>query len=408
MLGLEILDVAIGVIFVYVLVSILCTAIREGIEGLLKTRAAYLWLGVRELLHDPEVKGLANHFYRHPLIFSLFPHELPKDMTSMTTGLFAVGRGAPSYIPARNFAVALMDIAARGPVVMEGDLDITATSSAPVVSLENIRANVANIGNSYVQRVLLNAVDSAQGDLNRAQANIEAWYNSAMDRVSGWYKRTTQLWLFLIGLFVAVTMNINTLTIVDYLYTHPAARAAIVKEAEALLEEKKKDPQKEWEYKAAKDRLQRLELPVGWDETRFATCSELRNPEMWGTYVVVPLFGWLLTAIAAMLGAPFWFDVLNKVMVIRATVKPHEKSQEEGSEDRQAKTPVIPAPVPPAVGPPPPIPAPPQTPPAPQQTLAERVASDVESDIDACDVQDMGDTQDSALPQPDSNDGGRQ
>jgi hypothetical protein len=47
------------------------------------------------------------------------------------------------------------------------------------------------------------------------------------------------------------------------------------------------------------------------------------------------ILGWLITAIAATLGAPFWFDVLNKIMVIRSTVKPHEKSPEEASEDRQ-------------------------------------------------------------------------
>jgi hypothetical protein len=53
--------------------------------------------------------------------------------------------------------------------------------------------------------------------------------------------------------------------------------------------------------------------------------------------VIAPLFGWLATAMAVSLGAPFWFDVLNKVMVIRSTVKPHEKSGDEGSEDRQPK-----------------------------------------------------------------------
>jgi len=47
------------------------------------------------------------------------------------------------------------------------------------------------------------------------------------------------------------------------------------------------------------------------------------------------LLGWLLTAGAISLGAPFWFDLLNKFMVIRSTVKPFEKSQPEGSEDRR-------------------------------------------------------------------------
>jgi len=58
-----------------------------------------------------------------------------------------------------------------------------------------------------------------------------------------------------------------------------------------------------------------------------------------------PVLGWLLTAVAAMLGAPFWFDVLNQIMVIRSTVKPHEKSGEEASRDRQAVQPAVQQPV---------------------------------------------------------------
>ncbi len=55
-----------------------------------------------------------------------------------------------------------------------------------------------------------------------------------------------------------------------------------------------------------------------------------------------PILGWLITALAATMGAPVWFDLLNKVMVIRSTVKPREKSPEEGSEDRQRKVPDAP------------------------------------------------------------------
>ncbi len=40
MFGSTVLEVSVGIIFVFLLVSILCTAIREGIETWLKTRAA--------------------------------------------------------------------------------------------------------------------------------------------------------------------------------------------------------------------------------------------------------------------------------------------------------------------------------------------------------------------------------
>jgi hypothetical protein len=43
--------------------------------------------------------------------------------------------------------------------------------------------------------------------------------------------------------------------------------------------------------------------------------------------------GWLLTGMAISLGAPFWFDLLNKFMVVRSTIKPQEKSQTEPSKD---------------------------------------------------------------------------
>ena len=53
----------------------------------------------------------------------------------------------------------------------------------------------------------------------------------------------------------------------------------------------------------------------------------------WGKQIYEHGWGWLLTALAISLGAPFWFDLLNKFIVIRSTVKPKEKSQEEQSKD---------------------------------------------------------------------------
>jgi len=171
MFGLETLDVAIGVVFVFLLVSIICSAIREGIEAILKTRAAYLWLGIRELLHDRRAIGLASSFYDHPLIYSLFPGDFDQSKGIDKPTLLANGRGAPSYVPSRNFALALMDIAARGPATNA----LTAGQSAPAISLESLRTNISNIDNAAVQRVLLSAIDTAQGDINSVQASVETF-----------------------------------------------------------------------------------------------------------------------------------------------------------------------------------------------------------------------------------------
>jgi hypothetical protein len=344
MFGSQILEVAIGVIFIYILVSIICTAVREIFDGILKTRAAYLERGIRELLRDVEGTGIARSFYEHPLIDSLYSGTYRRGDTGERIRIFASGRGMPSYIPAKNFALVLLDLAARGR-----QTDARSSGpAAPRLTLQAVRENVATIENPGVQRVLLTAVDTAQDDLDRAVANLEAWFDSGMDRVSGWYKRSSQWIVFGTALMVAVGLNVDTLAIADHLYRHDAAREVIVARAEAAVEDTAFLARG---YREARDDLTSLQLPIGWS---YRAAAETPPGSILTRYLMPPL-GWLLTALAATLGAPFWFDVLNKVIVIRSTVKPREKSPEEKSEDGPARPrPLRAAPVGAADGPPPP------------------------------------------------------
>jgi hypothetical protein len=389
MFGSEILEVAIGIIFIFLLASIICSAIREGLEAWLKTRAAYLEHGIRSLLHDAKGEGLAKSFYEHPLICGLYSGNYKPGKNSEQPALFSSGRKLPSYIPARNFAQALMDLAARGPQTDE----VSSHPAAPIFSLESTRANILNVDNPVVQRALLAAIDSAEGNLERARMNIESWYNSAMDRVSGWYKRATQWILLFVGLVVAVSLNVNTLTLADYLYKNDATRTALVARAEQAARDTAYVSRT---YEKARADLESLNLPIGWSEGWGAfRQGEEPGAEGWWNNLWAPLLGWLLTALAVTMGAPFWFDLLNKVMVIRSTVKPHEKSLEEASEDRQAK-----AVGPTVTGPPPAATAATRATTAPGVLLPVNGMNvrDKESTLDGCDVEIKDITSDDQLP----------
>ena len=344
MFGSKMLEVAIGIIFVFLLVSLICSAIREGIESWVKARAAFLEQGIRELLHDKSAVGIARSLYTHPLIYGLYLDEYRPRTDARLSG-FSPGGNLPSYIPARSFALALIDIAARG-ASSHGE---ASNPAAPELTLALVRENVLNIENGPVQRVLLGAIDTAGGSMERAVANVAAWYDSGMDRVSGGYKRATQKLLLGIGLVIAVGMNVNTIAIAHFLFRHDAERAALVARAETVARDSSiLRANRDVRYATARAALDSLRLPIGWDDVTLvrpwttrqvvdafgATTSVVEGRGLW-LHVFEPLVGWLITALAAMLGAPFWFDMLNKVMVIRSTVKPHEKSPEESSEDRQ-------------------------------------------------------------------------
>ncbi|MBB5057370.1 cell division septation protein DedD [Granulicella aggregans] len=382
MFGSEVLDVAAAIIFVFLLVSILASAIREGIEGFLKTRSVHLEAGLKELLQDQEGTGLTTQLYNHPLIFSLYAGNYPPTPASWLRWLpkkwpkyLSLGRNLPTYIPSRNFALALMDLAARGPVsATDGD----AAVSAPI-TLQALRANLSVLENVRVQRALLTAIDTAQGDLQKAQTNIEAWYDSTMDRVSGWYKRSTQGILFGIGLAIAIALNVNTITIGNYLYRDRTARETLVARAQAATANPNYPGRT---YPEIQTELNTLNLPIGGNN-RWADLKD-------NTKRIPTLGGWLLTAIACSFGAPFWFDLLNKIMVIRSTVKPHQKSPEEASEDHQDPKP----PTPPA-----PAPATPGTaqPPAATPPPADLQNADEDAD-DGCGLEITTPTNDEDLP----------
>jgi hypothetical protein len=341
MFGSQILEVAVGLVLVYLVLSLVASSVREGIESFLKSRAVQLERGIREMLHDPDGRGFAKRVFEHPLIFGLYrggytPTPPPK--ARAVERLKGWRPNLPSYIPARNFAGALLDIAAHGDAGLETALDATP-------SVADIRKTVMTMQGvpAPVRRALLHALDTAGGSVERARQNLEAWFDSGMDRVSGWYKRQTQLILFGIALVITVGVNANSLVIAEQLYRNGDTRrdvvAAAVARASAPL-----DAQRDSALTSAVNEIANLELPLGWP---MSVKSSSRFTRPLGLAA-----GWLLTAFAITLGAPFWFDVLNKIMVIRATVKPHEKSREEGSEDRQDRAPAASAPPPAVVLPP--------------------------------------------------------
>lgn len=342
MFNTSIIDVAIGMVFIYLLLSLLCTATNELIELLVKKRATDLERGIRELLQPDSTsgtKGIVQDIYDHPLVNSLYGGTY--ENSGIKSALRYVKRTQlPSYIPARNFALALMDV-----VVPDASPDAAADP------LSTLRARLESIENPRVQKALTALVDSAAGDIARARVNIEEWYNSSMDRVSGWYKRRSHIIVLVLGLLVSIAVNADSVLMVRRLASDRALRDSLVASANVYAQEAVKsnattppdpfpttqcsqlcaDESPQCKLKKTQCEIGALGLPLGW-----ASRSDPRlnwNANSLGGHLQDHLFGWLLTALAISLGAPFWFDILNKVIVIRSTVKPKEKSQEDKSKD---------------------------------------------------------------------------
>lgn len=294
MFGSTILDAAIGIIFIYLLVSLVISAINELIAAMLKSRAKNLAQGIQALLQDPSQAGWVARLYQHPLIQSLSPPNTK-----------------PSYIPSRTFALALLDLIA--PATTDGNR-----------TLVDLKAGIVNLPEP-LQRTLTNLLDEAQHDVERLKTQIEIWFNNGMDRASGWYKRKTQWIQFFLGLSLVILLNIDSVHIGRALFAvNSPLRASLVESAKSFAAEPGGANRP---IKDVVDAISTASLPIGW--------TEVPKRDQWLTIAL----GWLITAFAVSMGAPFWFDLLNKFINVRASGKAPEEEPKSPKEVPAPKEP---------------------------------------------------------------------
>jgi hypothetical protein len=313
-LGSTVLEVGIGLAFLYLMLSLLASIINEMIAQLFALRARTLEDGLVRLLHGQVDKSTLDNFKEaigrlrgtatgstnpldtDPVIAQVMNHPLISALSSKGHQV--------SYIPSRQFAVVLLDVVAH-------DLDSTAPDY-----VSQFRAAVTKMSNTHLRDALLALIDQSANDVQALRRNLEDWFNDAMDRVSGWYKRTSAKILLVIGLILALIINADSLGVAHLLWVSPATREAVVAAAQSYVNKLPTpaptnatptpfEPQAE---SLAKDltTLQTARLPLGWMGWPTTAAEWLRE-----------LAGIVITTLLVSLGAPFWFDVLSKFMNIR-------------------------------------------------------------------------------------------
>jgi hypothetical protein len=304
------LDVAIGLVFVFMALSLVCSAINEFVAYALRWRAETLREGIENLLSGtPEITAegarLARTVHEHPLI----------------QGLIRPGSHRwPSYVPARTFVSALLSLGQVPGTVAEGK--------------RSAEQAIAGIDNERVRAALNGLLQRAGGDARKFEVLAEEWFDDSMERVSGWYRRRVQLALMVIASGLVLALNVDTIQITRNLWTDKAVRNAVVASATSEAGAARAQPDIE-NVADTVDELEALQIPIGW---------RAPNDPRWDDWTWYPskVLGLLLTVAALTLGASFWFDVLSKVARLRTSGAPPPTTDAvrkgEGEETRAGPT----------------------------------------------------------------------
>jgi len=371
-----ILDVGIGLVIVYFIGALLVSGIQETIASIMQWRSKHLKESILQMMLDklenPEnpspseefsknfdkAKNLQEAIYKNSLIQSMnhISHQFAKDKTNSN----------PSYLEAETFATALIE-------VLKNDLNDLELKNALVNLLrepeevepsqliwqvkekiensEKIPSSLKSTLCSLADRAIIKA-KQGENKLLVFQQEIEAWFNRSMERASGVYKRNTQVVCFLLGLVIAIGLNIDSLDIYQRLIKDTTLRSTLVDGGQTMVSDyinkhnkklespqvavpSQQPPQPDQQLSDTKesfaDYVNQFEgdtLPITPINERYENLIECPNDKkpckseektLNFKKILVALLGWGITTLAIYMGAPFWFDLLSKLVNIRST-----------------------------------------------------------------------------------------
>lgn len=420
MLNTPIIEVVVGLIFVFSLMAILVTQINSIISAALNLRAKQLKKGLQELVTDKQTQA---RLLAHPII-SMVPVALPPQVQltdDIAEEIVSSEATKVTYIPPSTFIEAMIGI-----LITESDRSLYRGLNAAVNALptsdekselrellQSLRADFSEDALRQIRAVIERVTDEPARErllesmleieetvarlrfrgtelipllngirkideprfksalesilvtarsMEEAQEKLEAWFNDGMSRASSLFQKRLQIYSIIVAIVLTVLLNIDTIHLGRVLWENPELRASVAAAARefdqesvtvepsgtdlgAPVDEGENGNDEDTTFEdlaeevgAARDTVQvllELQLPIGWQYTRVTAdmietsenlgLSDPRsNPRNlwnlipgnnpgWFSLLLQKILGITVTIIAASQGAPFWFDLLNRI-----------------------------------------------------------------------------------------------
>ena len=333
------LDVFIGLIAIYLLYSLFASILMEIVAKYLALRARMTLRSIFKLLDDGEyteenalyrfgktiwgtrfIHPLKNRpltalFYSHPNIRNLGKSNFNRKPSSITAEMFAdtlvqilrgdVFIGQQNQVDLIKASLKVdMDLCSVQPSIPI-PIFYTVANYRPATAI-NSKVVLINKQTFYQLRQFL--YDS-HSDIDWFKQKLITWFNEMMDRSEGWYIKQTRTILFVVGFILSAIFNIDTIGIANKLSIDKSARDKMVQFASIISKDQKYNgtKTKELSDEALNSALKDVKESLG--EARSIVGPPITQKNRF--------FGWLISAFAISLGAPFWFDLLGKIMCIR-------------------------------------------------------------------------------------------
>ncbi len=328
MTGFEILDLVIGMIFVYFLTSLMCVSVQEALARFRKLRMVNLKKWLTDTFNTSEAgKNLGDRIWCNVIV----------------DGLTQASRGA-SYLSQNVFVHALLDEIHYGTAGEAKKGQAYAAKAPYDFNTLKMSIKASELLPEPIKRMLLQFHHESFSNLDTFKLKIGKWFDEAMERNAGTYKKKAQDSVLIISFALTILLNVDSVRLFDYFYENKDQAAKVADAAQAMIKdtqviERIHHLQNDTTTKADRKILDQLEtdltelrkhhekltqlgIPIGWNFIKDEK-EHLTEFLFW----FLKVLGWIVTGIAVSLGAPFWFDILNKLVNLRSAGKKPDDSK---------------------------------------------------------------------------------
>ncbi len=375
---METLEIIIGLVFIFLLLSLLATTVQEIIAALLSMRGKVLLEAIAKLLEIEKVEEFSQKA-RKELLEDFKRRVQNSNIYNKYSSYFLWFKRLPSYLSAEQVSDIVREVLldkekedlekAEQEIPVSADRTVRSRSAGgattpiepslvdrmkpsplknslnvlvydmPDITIDEEFQQTRGIGTR--SRGVLEAAQNFEEEIRKAKDEFKRYYDETMDRATGWYKRNVQRNLFIIGLILGAAFDADTFKIYSNLTNFPDDRQQLLELAVGFTDDRfaqltpdtvqgtatmeEVSELKELVETLLKEEIEQVPAPLGlgrpegfWVQPPETT----QNPIRWR---VIKFIGWLVTALAVSMGAAFWFDILKRLIHIRnAGIRPED------------------------------------------------------------------------------------
>jgi len=321
--GIPVLEMALSIVISWALFALFCSIVHESVVQVMSERGRFLKKYLYKQLHDkPNNINWGYLLYQHPSI----------DLITRADNK------PPSEITAQNFAQSFLETVAGSHATAAATNGLSTAERNKLLVfnsnvLNNLNVAVTNMAQSDVISMLRNNLNRAtinQGKVKDEKqiydslvADLSTWYSDLTKRISVWYQKKTRLRIFILALPLAALLNIDSIELFEFYRKNPAARTEIINyytenktELESLAAQVGDTAWRKQALPTLKTFSHKLdsltkanEMPIG---LKYA-CSEYQGEQNKLKMILLKILGLLISALAASMGASYWFDLIKKI-----------------------------------------------------------------------------------------------